>query len=277
VRLPGANDSERSTATRGRRRWAAATVSAVACAAAVTANLPAPAAAVTGLSTGTAVVAHARHAGFSMKDPFAREVTRFGDADVSPYSIDHVMELQYRLRWAGFFHAGVTGLFAKLTRHAVKMFQRSVRLRVTGVANHKTWARLIHHTIRHRGAIPHLCKRAGWHACYDRSMHQVTLWHGGRMRNAWLVRGGERDLQTRVGNWHVYWRDINHVSSVYDTPMPYSQFFNGGQALHGSAYMVDPFYEHSHGCVNMYIEDARQLWRLTSKHRLGVSVYGAWD
>jgi lipoprotein-anchoring transpeptidase ErfK/SrfK len=97
------------------------------------------------------------------------------------------------------------------------------------------------------------------------------------MRNAWLVRGGEYDLQTRVGNFHVFYRDIDHVSSIYDTPMPYSQFFSGGQALHGSGFMVDPFYEHSHGCINMYIQDARQLWRLTSTKRLGVSVYGSWD
>jgi hypothetical protein len=157
------------------------------------------------------------------------------------------------------------------------MFQRHVHLRATGVANHRTWARLIHHTIRHRGAIPHICKTAGWHACYDRSIHQVTLWHHGTMRNSWLVRGGDHTLQTRVGNWHVFYRDKFHVSTIYGTPMPYSQFFNGGQALHGSGFMMDPFYEHSHGCINMYISDAHQLWRLTSRKPLGVSVYGSWD
>ncbi len=41
--------------------------------------------------------------------------------------------------------------------------------------------------------------------------------------------------------------------------------------------MMDPFVDHSHGCVNMYIEDAHQLWRLTSQVRLKVHVYGAWD
>jgi lipoprotein-anchoring transpeptidase ErfK/SrfK len=41
--------------------------------------------------------------------------------------------------------------------------------------------------------------------------------------------------------------------------------------------MTDPFYGHSHGCVNMYVEDARQLWRLTNGKRLMVTVYGAWD
>jgi hypothetical protein len=251
------------------------------CAAALVASLvlSGPALADPSRSNGGAPAAAASSArpAFSMKDPFARTITRYGDADVSPYHIDHVIELQYRLRWMGYFHAGITGYFGKVTRHAVKLFQRHVHLRATGVANHETWARLIHHTIRHRGAIPHICKTAGWHACYDRSIHQVTLWHRGTMRNSWLVRGGEYDLQTRVGNFHVFYRDIDHVSSIYDTPMPYSQFFSGGQALHGSGFMVDPFYEHSHGCINMYIQDARQLWRLTSTKRLGVSVYGSWD
>jgi Putative peptidoglycan binding domain/L,D-transpeptidase catalytic domain len=232
-------------------------------------------------SLGTALPASAAHHApkptFSMLDPFARTITRYGDADVSPYHIDHVIELQYRLKWMGVYRGGITGLFGKSTEHAVKLFQREMHFRPTGVAGHRTWARLIHHTIQHRGAIPAICKSAGWHACYDRKMHQVTLWHHGTMLNSWLVRGGEYGLQTRVGNWHVFYRDVDHVSSVYDTPMPYSQFFNGGQALHGSGFMMDPFFEHSHGCINMYIQDARQLWRLTSKKSLGVSVYGAWD
>jgi hypothetical protein len=41
--------------------------------------------------------------------------------------------------------------------------------------------------------------------------------------------------------------------------------------------MMSPFVDHSHGCVNMYIEDARQLWGLTAAKRLFVTVYGAWD
>ena len=67
------------------------------------------------------------------------------------------------------------------------------------------------------------------------------------------------------------------MSSLYGTPMHYSQFFSGGQALHGSPLMVDPWVDHSHGCVNMYIEDARQLWRLTVGRPVDVNVYGAWS
>lgn len=235
---------------------------------------------VAGAAAATASINDASKAAqqsFSMKDRWARETTRYGDSDSSVYAIQHVTELQYRLRWAGVYHASVTGFFGHITRRAVKRYQHREGLSVTAVAGHRTWAHLLHDTVRHRGKIPAICKTAGWHACYDRSMHQVTLERNGVIRNTWLVRGGDSSYQTRLGNTRVYKRDIDHVSGLFGTPMPYSQFFDGGQALHGSAFMLNPFVDHSHGCVNMYIEDARQLWKLTSTKRLHVSVYGAWD
>lgn len=214
---------------------------------------------------------------FSMRQKWARESTRYGDADTSVYDIQHVRELQYRLTWAKTFDNTVNGRFGKATRAAVKRYQQKEGLRVTGVAGHLTWAHLIHDTIRRRGMIPKICKTDGWHACYDRYAHQVTLWRDGEMKNSWLVRGGEYGIETRLGTHTVYTRDIDHVSRLFDAPMPYAQFFDGGQALHGSVYMIDPFVDHSHGCINMYLEDARQLWNITSDKKLVVTVYGAWD
>jgi putative peptidoglycan binding protein/L,D-transpeptidase-like protein len=215
---------------------------------------------------------------FDPRARFAREFTRRGDADTSVRHIEHVRELQYRLQWAGVYSGPVTGYFGKLTQRAVKRFQDQQDLRVTGHANFETWEALIPLTIRDRSAIPARCKLSNVsHACYDRQHHQVTLWKRGTLWNSWLVRGGSSSNRTRLGHFHVYYRDKDHVSSLYDSPMPYSQFFDRGEALHGSVLMMDPFVDHSHGCVNMYIEDALQLWKLTSTHPLKVDVYGAWD
>jgi hypothetical protein len=214
---------------------------------------------------------------FSMRRQFAREVVRYGQSDRGVYHIAHVRELQYRLRWAGVFSVGVTGNFGDITRAAVKRYQRREGLTPRGVANHVTWAHLLRDTVRHRSAVPEVCRRDGWHACYDRSMHQVVLLRNGNLVNTWLVRGGASSTPTRRGTHAVYYRDRDHVSGMFGSPMPYSQFFDGGEALHGSRDMTDPFYGHSHGCVNMYVEDARQLWRLTNGKRLMVTVYGAWD
>jgi peptidoglycan hydrolase-like protein with peptidoglycan-binding domain len=228
-------------------------------------------------STPAAMAVGHHHHHWNMQRRFAREVTKYGNTDTDAYHIQHVYELQYRLTWAKVYAGPVTGHFGPLTRGAVKRFQKKVHLRVTGVANHQTWRELIKRTVRARGLIPHICETRGWHACYDRKRHQLTLWHKGRIRNSWLGRSGDRGVETRLGNFTVYYRDKDHVSSLYDLPMPYSQFFSGGQALHGSVLMVDPWVDHSHGCINLYIKDARQLWSLTSQVKLYVTVYGAWD
>jgi len=239
--------------------------------------------AVTGVTTAATTAAPsaaAREKGdpFRPGKRFAREFTRHGDRDTSPYHIEHVRELQYRLRWAGAYKGPVTGTFGDLTRAAVKRYQKREDLKVTGVANVPSWKRLIPQTVRGRTVMPDRCKlKNGWHVCYDRWRHQVTLWKRGTLWNSWLVRGGGYSYKTRTGHFAVYYRDKDHVSGVYGSPMPYSQFFFGGQAFHGAGNMIDPFVGHSHGCVNMYIEDSRQLWRLTSTKRLKVHVYGAWD
>jgi Putative peptidoglycan binding domain/L,D-transpeptidase catalytic domain len=212
------------------------------------------------------------------KARFARETVRYGDQDASPSAIEHVRELQYRLTWAGSYDGPVTGYFGDLTKAAVKRYQRSIRLTASGVADTATWRHLIPATVRGRKHIPDSCADgSGWDACYDRTRHEVTVWRDGKLRNAWLVRGGGSDTPTRTGDFSVYYRDIDHVSGLYDSPMPYSQFFSGGEAFHGSGTMVDPFTGHSHGCINMYVEDARQLWKLTAKAPLGVHVHGAWS
>ncbi|GAA2668740.1 L,D-transpeptidase family protein [Streptomyces aculeolatus] len=74
------------------------------------------------------------------------------------------------------------------------------------------------------------------------------------------VRTGRDGLETR-GGWHrIYWRNIDHFSTIYNVPMLYAQFFDGGQALHGTE--DDLFSSGSGGCVNLTLADAEALWDL---------------
>jgi Putative peptidoglycan binding domain/L,D-transpeptidase catalytic domain len=213
----------------------------------------------------------------SMTRRFAREPVRLGHRDRSPYDIEHVTELQRRLKRAGLFKVRPTGTYGTVTRSAVLAFQGRHGLRPTGRANRATWRVLLPRTSKNLGTAHRRCAGPGWHACYDRRNHQVTLWRSGRLWNSWLVRGGSASTKTRTGDFTVFRRDKDHISSLFGSPMPYSQFFSGGQALHGSRAMMDPYVGHSHGCINMYVEDARQLWRLTHDHRLRVHVFGRWS
>jgi len=225
----------------------------------------------------TVVVASPAEAAPNLRAPFSRELVKRGQVDKDQWHIAHVYEVQYRLRWLGHLDARPTGYFGRQTERAVKRFQRAEGLRVSGVVNAATWAPLIKKSVRGKRFVPERCHLGGWRVCYDRKRHQASLYRRGRLHNSWLVRGGGYDTQTRTGNFTVQWRSKDHWSQTYDAPMPYAQFFSGGQALHGSRNMMDPFVGHSHGCVNFWVEDARQLWNLTYDKRLRVHVYGAWD
>ncbi|MFD4788536.1 L,D-transpeptidase family protein [Streptomyces sp. NPDC058459] len=86
------------------------------------------------------------------------------------------------------------------------------------------------------------------------------------------VRTGRDRYETRTGLKKIYWRDIDHVSDLYDVPMPYSQFFDGGQAFHSVGLsMWNP--PGSHGCVNMTTKDAKKYWSLL-RNGDDVFVYG---
>ncbi|RRQ80674.1 L,D-transpeptidase family protein [Streptomyces griseofuscus] len=110
-------------------------------------------------------------------------------------------------------------------------------------------------------------------ACVDLT-HQLSWIQDGKklVYGPVPVRTGRKGFVTRTGLTKVYWRDLHHVSTLYDVSMPYSQFFNGGEAFHSVGLsMWNP--PGSHGCVNMTPKDAKKYWSLL---RTGddVFVYG---
>jgi lipoprotein-anchoring transpeptidase ErfK/SrfK len=86
------------------------------------------------------------------------------------------------------------------------------------------------------------------------------------------VRTGRDGYETRTGAKKIYWRSIDHWSTIYKVRMPYAQFFDGGQAFHaidGSVWSPPG----SHGCVNMRTGDAKSYWNLLHNGD-NVFVYG---
>ena len=116
-----------------------------------------------------------------------------------------------------------------------------------------------------------------WRVCYDRKRHQASLYHNGTLHNSWLVRGGATtarpvSVTSRSSGGARTTRAAPTTARRCPTPSS-----SGGQALHGSRNMMNPYVGHSHGCVNFWVEDARQAWNLTHDKKLYVHVYGAWD
>ncbi len=107
-------------------------------------------------------------------------------------------------------------------------------------------------------------------ACVDQNRQLMWVRTGHRVVFGPVrVRTGKPGARTRDGLHRVYWRDLHHVSTLYGTPMPYAQFFDGGEAFHGvygSLYAPTG----SYGCVNLRPADARRLWHVL---RTGDPVY----
>jgi len=110
-------------------------------------------------------------------------------------------------------------------------------------------------------------------ACVDLTRQLSWVQDGSRLVFGPVpVRTGRDTYETRTGLKKIYWRNKNHWSTIYHVAMPYSQFFDGGQAFHSIAGSVwSP--PGSHGCVNMRSGDAKKYWSLL-RNGDDVYVYG---
>lgn len=99
-------------------------------------------------------------------------------------------------------------------------------------------------------------------ACVDLTRQLSWIQDGKRLAYGPVpVRTGRNKYETRTGAKKIYWRNRHHVSTIYHVPMPYSQFFDGGQAFHSiSGSVWSP--PGSHGCVNMRSGDAAKYWSM---------------
>ncbi|MFD5077575.1 L,D-transpeptidase family protein [Streptomyces sp. NPDC058371] len=158
---------------------------------------------------------------------------------------------------------------------AIRAFQRKHGIKPdSGFAGPVTWAQMRLLSAKKNpnaaGKCPVRTQRV---ACVDLARQLTWVQKGGTVVFGPVpMRSGRAGYRTRTG-WHkIYWKHKNHWSTLYNSPMPYSQFFDGGQAFHaiyGSIY--DP--NGSWGCVNLRLADARALWGVLKKGD-GVYVWG---
>ncbi|MFF8956451.1 L,D-transpeptidase family protein [Streptomyces sp. NPDC014894] len=175
-----------------------------------------------------------------------------------------VRELQARLAGIGWFGEAPTGTYGPVTAAAVEGFQRRRGLPATGAADTVTWRRLLGMTseptpdeLRGRAAqkpAAALDPRCGTGRaiCVSKTTRTLSWVVDGRVRSTMDVRFGSQYTPTREGVFRVFLKSRDHVSTLYDTPMPYALFFSGGQAVHYSAdFAAQGYRGASHGCVNV--------------------------
>ncbi len=109
--------------------------------------------------------------------------------------------------------------------------------------------------------IPAGCLK-GLVICISQDDDTLRLIDHGVTKIEMAVRFGAQRTPTRLGTFRIEWKDENHVSKMFASAMPYSLFFDGGQAIHYSSDFAARGYKGaSHGCVNTRDLDAtKQLF-----------------
>ena len=215
--------------------------------------------------------------------PTPRVLLRPGDSGPA------VRALQARLRQIGWFDGDVTDYYGTRTTAAVRGFQTKRGLAATGLLDEPTWQRLV--AMTHPPTTDELNNvvpapqplswdvdsrcLTGFVICISKTTRSLTVVRDGTARYAMDVRFGSEMEPTREGVFHITWKKVDVVSNLYHTPMPYSMFFSGGQAIHYSSNFARLGYNgSSHGCVN--VRDWDGMVRLYNETPVGTTVVIHW-
>lgn len=192
-----------------------------------------------------------------------------------------VRQVQARLTQVRWFDGRVTGRYGRSTVEAVQGFQAKRRIPVTGEVDRRTLSRLkemtreptraeLFNIVPAGAALDPRCA-TGRALCVDKTSRSLRWVVDGVVLRTVEVRFGSDELPTREGAFTVFRKSRDHVSSLYDTPMPFAMFFSGGQAVHYSPdFAANGYNGASHGCVN--VRDRAAVAWLFDRVRLGDKV-----
>lgn len=102
----------------------------------------------------------------------------------------------------------------------------------------------------------------------DISKQTMRVYVNGYQRYSWRVSTGRGRYRTPRGRFRPTVMKRMHYSSKYqNSPMPWSIFFRGGYAIHGTNYIKSLGRPASHGCVRLHPAAARKLYKLVRQNR----------
>ncbi|WP_084541517.1 L,D-transpeptidase family protein [Nocardioides alkalitolerans] len=198
---------------------------------------------------------------------------------------DEVRDLQARLVQIDWL-TEVSGTYDDTTVAAVEGFQGKRAFPVTGEVDDRTLTRLhemtgpptyeeMHNIAPVAGDLDPRC-REGRVLCIDKTTRTLRWVVDGDVGATFDVRFGREGMETREGAFSVERKSRDHVSSIYDTPMPFAMFFSGGQAVHYSPdFAANGYNGASHGCVN--VRDRDGIEALFDQVEVGDSVVVYWS
>ncbi|MFT0862650.1 L,D-transpeptidase [Ancylobacter sp. G4_0304] len=100
-------------------------------------------------------------------------------------------------------------------------------------------------------------------AYIDISTQRMNVWVDGAPRYNWPVSTGRRGHGTPSGTFRPQRMHKRYFSrKYYNSPMPYSIFFHGGYAIHGTNDLNRLGRPASHGCIRLHPGNAARLFSL---------------
>ncbi len=113
-------------------------------------------------------------------------------------------------------------------------------------------------------------KRGGIVAKVNLSTQRMHVYKNGVHQYTWKVSSGRKGYRTPTGTWRVGRMHKKYYSRKYNNaPMPYSMFYSGGFAIHGTGAVSRLGRPASHGCVRLQTGNAAKLYSLMRKHGRG--------
>ena len=110
--------------------------------------------------------------------------------------------------------------------------------------------------------------QAGIVVTVDKTAQQLTVQVDGATRYQWPVSTARWGYRTPNGSYRPQRLERQWYSRKYDwSPMPYSIFFDGGYAIHGSTEISRLGRPASHGCIRLHPQNAAILFDLV-KHNV---------
>jgi lipoprotein-anchoring transpeptidase ErfK/SrfK len=100
----------------------------------------------------------------------------------------------------------------------------------------------------------------------DVSKQVMVVTYRGEVLHTWPVSTGRGGFDTPRGAWRPQRMHSMWYSKTYDNaPMPYSVFFTGGYAVHGTNKVKALGRPASHGCVRLRTKNAERFYELVQQ------------
>jgi hypothetical protein len=101
----------------------------------------------------------------------------------------------------------------------------------------------------------------------DLSDQTMTVYVNEKLSYVFKVSTGRKGYGTPTGQWDAKWLSPRHRSKKYhNAPMPWSVFFHGGYAVHGTTEVRRLGRPASHGCVRLHPANAKIFYKLVKEN-----------